>query len=81
MFSMNNMLYSPFDKNGELLVLNDRKHITVCIDIVSEEMYIEYYGKHYTCLPVGERKREKVQEVEGQKQLQELLDERRKETF
>ena len=27
------------DENGELLVLNDRKHITVCIDIISEEMY------------------------------------------
>jgi len=79
MFSMNNMLYSPFDENGELLVLNDGKHITVCIDIISEEMYIEYYGKHYTCFRVGERKRDKVREVEGQKQLQELLDERRKE--
>ena len=77
MFSMNNRLYSPFDENGELLVLNDRKHITVCIDIVSEEMYIEYYGKRYTCYQVGERKRNKVHETEGQKQLQELLDKRR----
>lgn len=79
MFSMNNRLYSPFDENGELLVLNNRKQITVCIDIISEEMYIEYYGKHYTCFPVGERKRDKVRAVEGQKQLQELLDERRKD--
>lgn len=73
MFSMNNRLYSPFDENGELLVLNNMKQITVCIDIISEEMYIEYYEKRYTCFPVGERKRDKVHAVEGQKQLQELL--------
>ena len=65
--------YSAFNKDGERIPLRDGK-ITVYIDVFTEEMYIEYYGKHLTCMKVGERRRNEAFEVENQKELNRLLD-------
>lgn len=77
-FSFENVLYSPVDENGELLVLENRTKIIVYKDVFTEEMYIERYGKRYKCQKVGERSRSEDYVAESQKQLNELLDRLRK---
>lgn len=41
----------------------------------SLEIYIERYGKHYTCMKVGERKRDRIYSVNNEKELQKVLNE------
>ena len=65
--------YSAFNEDGEMVPLRDGK-ITVNIDVFTKEMYIEYYGKHLTCMKVGERRRDEAFEVENQKELTRVLD-------
>ena len=44
-------------------------------DAITEEIYIERYGKHYTCIKVGERKRDRIYSVNNEKELQKVLNE------
>ena len=45
------------------------------IDAITDEIYIERYGKHYTCMKVGERKRDNYYTVSNEKELQKVLNE------
>lgn len=74
-FSLFMDLYSPFDDDGVLLAIRDKTKITVYIDMISDEVYIERYGKHYTCHKIGQRyKKRDLHKVDDQRQLDNLLD-------
>ena len=45
------------------------------MDAITDEIYIERYGKHYTCMKVGERKRNNFYTVSNEKELQRVLNE------
>ena len=74
-FSMGNCLYTPVSSDGEIVHLNQRQSITVYVDAITDEIYIERYGKHYTCMKVGERKRDNFYTVSNEKELQRVLNE------
>ena len=74
-FSMGNCLYTPVTSNGEIVHLSQKQNITVYIDAITDEIYIERYGKHYTCMKVGERKRDNYYTVSNEKELQKVLNE------
>lgn len=75
MFSMGNALYSAFDENGVLLEFNQKTAVNVYVDVFTEEIYLERYDKHYTCMKVGQRKRDDIYEANTQKQLAQILTE------
>ena len=74
-FSLGNVLYSAFNENGELLKLNQKSKVNVYIDALTGEVYMERYGKHYTCMKIGERKRDPVYVAETEKDIQRYLSE------
>ena len=76
-FSLGKVYYSAFTADGELLDLLDGTKVDVNIDALTDEIYIERYGKHYTCMKVGEKRRDELFEVDSQKQLNDLLNEQR----
>ncbi len=48
--------------------------MTVYIDMISDEIYIERYNKHYTCHKIGQRHKKKdLYEIDDQRQLDYLL--------
>lgn len=75
---MGKLLYSPFNEDGELVELTDHTKVEIYIDALTDEIYIERYNKRYTCMKVGDRRRNDMFEVENQKQLNDLLNEQRK---
>lgn len=75
MFSMGNDLYSAVNSDGQVIHFNQRQPVNVYRDVFNDEIYIERYNKHYTCVKVGERKRDGIYEVSNQKQLQGVLNE------
>lgn len=77
-FSLGKLLYSPFDEEGELLDLKNHTKVDIYIDALTDEIYIERYNKHYTCMKVGGKRRDDMFEVENQKQLNDLLNENRR---
>lgn len=74
-FSMGNSLYTAVTSDGEVVPFNQKQSITVYEDAITEEIYIERYGKHYTCMKVGERKRGRIYSVNNEKELQKVLNE------
>ena len=74
-FSLENSLYTPVTEDGEPVHFNQKSSIMVYVDAVTEEIYIERYGKHYTCMKVGERKHDPIFDVENEKELQRVLNE------
>lgn len=78
MFSFEKDLYNAFDENGVLFVRYAKSKITVYRDALNGELYLEYYNKKYICVKTGERKRNQAYEVENQKELQQLLEDERK---
>ena len=74
-FSMGNSLYTAVTSDGEVVPFNQKQSITVYEDAITEEIYIERYGKHYTCMKVGERKRDRIYSVNNEKELQKVLNE------
>ena len=77
-FSLGKLLYSPFNEDGELLELRDHSKVEIYIDALTDEIYIERYNKRYTCMKVGDRRRDDMFEVDNQKQLNDLLNEHRR---
>lgn len=74
-FSMGNSLYTAVTSDGEVVRFNQKQSITVYEDAITEEIYIERYGKHYTCMKVEERKRDRIYSVNNEKELQKVLNE------
>ena len=75
-FSLENSLYTPVTEDGEPVHFNQKSSIMVYVDAVTEEIYIERYGKHYTCMKVGERKHDPIFDVENEKEkVQRFADE------
>lgn len=77
-FSLGKVYYSPITADGEILALRDRTKLDIYVDALTDEIYIERYNKRYTCVKVGEKRRDESFEVENQKQLNDLLNERRR---
>lgn len=80
MFSMEMNLYSAVNENGEIVHFNQKQPVTIYRDVFTNEIYIERYGKHYTCVKVGERKRDEIYKISTQKELQGVLNEIRDKT-
>lgn len=75
MISFEKKLFKPVDDNGRVQVIRNGTQVKVFKDVFTEELYIEYYGKHYTCVCVGTRMARNNQfTINGQKDLQELLE-------
>ena len=56
-------------------VIRNVTQVKVFKDVFTEELYIEYYGKHYTCVCLGTRMaRDNQFTINDQKDLQELLE-------
>lgn len=75
-----NSLYCFINSDGEAVNINNGTKITIYVDALTEEMYIERYNKRYTAYKVGERKRSATEIVENQKDLNELLNHYRTKT-
>ena len=58
--------------------LRDNSKVEIYIDALTDEIYIERYNKRYTCMKVGDRRRDDMFEVDNQKQLNDLLNEHRR---
>jgi hypothetical protein len=69
MFSVGNTIYSPVNEDGEVIHIQNGAKVKLFIDVQTEELYMERYGKRYTCVQVCQRKRSPVEEVENQKEL------------
>lgn len=80
-FSFNKILYSPYDENGEIIELENRTKVNVYIDVFTEELYIERYGKRYGCAKVGERMRDDKYLADSQKKLNDLLKQKHKQNM
>ena len=50
---MGNSLHTAVTSDGEVVPFNQKQSITVYEDATTEEIYIERYGKHCTCMKVG----------------------------
>ena len=75
MISFEKKLFKPVDDNGRVKVIQDGTQVKVFKDVFTEELYIEYYGKHYTCVCTGTRTARNNQfTINDQKDLQELLE-------
>ncbi|MCH4012734.1 MAG: hypothetical protein LKE64_10475 [Solobacterium sp.] len=72
-FSFETNLYSAFNEDGELVRLKNGTTVHIYIDALTDEMYIERYGKRYACIQVGQRRRTNIEEAENRKQLTNLL--------
>lgn len=73
MFSYETWLYSPVDRNGEIVTIQNGTTVKLYIDAITENMYIEYNMKRYPCIKVGGRMRSESQIVSNQKELEILL--------
>lgn len=66
-------LYWMVDPNGELYDPGEGVKVSLFIDVWTEEMYVERYGKRYLCVLCGVREHRKAELVDNQKELQDLL--------
>lgn len=73
MISFQKNYYSLIDENGEVLSLNNGTKVNVYLDVFTRELYAERYGKKYTCIKVGTRKRTPVEEADNEKEVAALL--------
>ena len=61
------------DGNGELYDPGEGVKVSLFIDVWTEEMHVERYGKRYLCVLCGVRGHRKAELVDNQKELQDLL--------
>ena len=66
-------LYWMVDGDGELFDPGEGVRVNLFIDVWSEEMYVERYGRRYACVLCGVREHKKPELANNQKELQELL--------
>ena len=66
-------LYWMVDPNGELYDPGEGVKVNLFIDVWTDEMYVERYGKRYLCVLCGMRNHKKAELVDNQKELQDLL--------
>lgn len=66
-------LYWMVDGNGELYDPGEGVKVSLFIDVWTEDMYVERYGRRYACVLCGVREHRKAELVDNQKELQELL--------
>lgn len=67
-------LYLMVDGDGVVYDPGEGVRVNLYIDVWTEEMYVERYGKRYACVLASVRRHEKTELVGNQKELQELLD-------
>lgn len=66
-------LYWMVDRDGELYDPGEGVKVNLFIDVWTEEMYVERYGRRYACVLCGVREHKKAELVDNQKDLQALL--------
>ena len=66
-------LYWMMDGDGEPYDPGEGVKVNLFIDVWTEEMYVERYGKRYPCVLCGVREHKKQELVGNQRELQELL--------
>ena len=66
-------LYWMVDGDGELYDPGEGVRVNLFIDVWTEEMYVERYGKRYPCVLCGVREHRKAELIDNQKELQGLL--------
>ena len=66
-------LYWMVDGEGELYDPGEGVKVNLFIDVWTDEMYVERYGKRYLCVLCGVREHRKAELVNNQKELQDLL--------
>ena len=66
-------LHWMVDGNGELYDPGEGAEVSLFIDVWTEEMYVERYGKRYLCVLCGVRGHRKAELADNQKELQDLL--------
>ena len=82
MISFDKQLYKPVNEDGSLHVIREGTTVNVYRDVFTEKLYIEYYGKRYSCIAAGARSRNGgPNSINNQKDLQELLKDNRPEAI
>ena len=66
-------LYWMVDASGEPYGPGEGVRVNLFIDVWTEEMYVERYGRRYACVLCGVREHGKAELVDNQKELQDLL--------
>lgn len=66
-------LYWMVDAEGELYDPGEGVKVSLYIDVWTEDMYVERYGKRYSCVLCGVREHRKPELVGNQRELQDLL--------
>ena len=71
--------YSPYDDEENRVDILDGTTVNFYIDAITEDKYIEYYGKRYNVRMISDRYGSRdVDEINNQKELQQLLASHRK---
>ena len=66
-------LYRMVDGDGVVYDPGEGVRVNLFIDVWTEEMYVERYGKRYACVLCGVREHRKSDLVGNQRGLQDLL--------
>lgn len=67
-------LYLMVDSDGVIYDPGEGVRVNVYMDVWTDGLYVERYGKRYTCVLAAVRRHKKPELVDSQKELQELLD-------
>ena len=67
-------LYLMVDSDGVIYDPGEGVRVNVYMDVWTDGLYVERYGKRYTCVLAAVRRHKKPELVDNQKELQELLD-------
>lgn len=67
-------LYLMVDSDGVIYDPGEGVRVNVYVDVWTDGLYVERYGKRYTCVLAAVRRHKKPELVDSQKELQELLD-------